>query len=309
MRPKSFLRLALFIVFGFIGAYVARSGTPPEIFAITGAYFMLAAVLAFATLGFILPDVLELAGRAGIAVLARQIAELIQRSGSASLSASRFPFRRKKNSNNSAYVNPLLVDTSSLIDGRILEVVETGFLFGTLLVMPSVIDELHKLSDSADPLKRKKGRRGLDVLAKLKKEKKTKLEILKSDPKEKDVDAKLVALARKLKAKILTVDYNLNKVANIRGIAILNMNELASAVKTAVMPKDVLDIVILEKGRERDQGVGYLPDGTMVVVEKGAPLEGKSTQVEVQRVFQTAAGKMVFAKLAKWVSDIPISNI
>jgi len=296
VKPKSFLRLALFIVFGFIGAYVARYGTPPEIFALTGGYFLLAAVLAFATLGFILPDVLELAGKAGIAVLARQIAEVIQRSAAPSLSVSRFPFRRRKNSDKDRYVNPLLVDTSSLIDGRILEVCQTGFLFGTLLVMPSVIDELHKLSDSADLLKRKKGRRGLDVLAKLKKERKVKLELLKSEPKEKEVDSKLVSLARKLKGKILTVDYNLNKVANIRGVSILNINELANALKAAVMPKDVLDIVVLEKGREKDQGVGYLADGTMVVVEKGAGLEGKSVQVEVQRVFQTVAGKMVFAK-------------
>ncbi len=298
MRPKSFLRLALFIVFGFIGAYVARSGTPPDIFAITGGYFLLAAVLAFATLGFILPDVLELAGRAGIAALARQIAELIPASRS-QISVSRFAFRRKKSADKEKYVNPLLVDTSSLIDGRILEVAQSGFLFGTLLVMPSVIDELHKLSDSRDELKRKKGRRGLDILSKLKKDRKVRLELLRVDPKEKDVDAKLVTLARKLKGRILTVDYNLNKVASIRGVSILNINELANALKAAVMPKDVLELVVMEKGREKGQGVGYLPDGTMVVVEKGADLQGKSVQVEVQRVFQTAAGKMIFAKLIK----------
>ncbi len=298
MKPKSFLRLALFIVFGFIGAFVARSGTPPDIFAITGGYFLLAAVIAFATLGFILPDVLELAGKAGIAALAKQIADHIPTRTGPQISMSRFPFkgRRSKKAIN-GYVNPLVVDTSSLIDGRLSEVAQTGFLFGTFLVIPSVISELHKLSDSADDLKRAKGRRGLDVLAGLKKNKRVKVEILRSEPKDNEVDDKLVSLARKLKGRILTVDYNLNKVSKIRGVDILNVNELANAVKTAVLPKDSLEIRVSAKGREKGQGIGYLQDGTMVVVENGVDFEGKSVRVEVQRVLQTAAGKMIFARI------------
>lgn len=294
MKPKSFLRLALFIVFGFIGAFVARSGTPPDIFAITGGYFLLAAVLAFATLGFILPDVLELAGRAGIAVLAKQIADHIPTSAG---SVRNFSFRGRKKKN-SGYVNPLIVDTSALIDGRLAEVAQTGFLFGTFLVIPSVIGELHKLSDSADDLKRAKGRRGLDILDGLKKNKKIKVEILGSEPKDLEVDDKLVSLARKLKGRLLTVDYNLNKVSKVRGVDILNVNELANAVKTAVLPKDSLDITVSAKGREKGQGVGYLQDGTMVVIENGVDLVGKDVRVEVQRVLQTAAGKMIFAKMS-----------
>jgi uncharacterized protein YacL len=297
MKPKSFLRLALFIVFGFIGAFVARSGTPPDIFAITGGYFLLAAVIAFATLGFILPDVLELAGRAGIAALAKQIADHIPNPAGSSISVRNFSFRGRKNKKNSGYVNPLVVDTSALIDGRLAEVAQTGFLFGSFLVIPSVIGELHKLSDSADLLKRAKGRRGLDILDGLKKNKKIKVEILGSEPKDLEVDDKLVSLARKLKGRLLTVDYNLNKVSKVRGVDILNINELANAVKTAVLPKDSLDITVSAKGREKGQGVGYLQDGTMVVVENGADFEGKNVRIEVQRVLQTAAGKMIFAKI------------
>lgn len=297
MKPKGFLRLALFIVFGFIGAFVARSGTPPDIFAITGGYFLLAAVIAFATLGFILPDVLELAGRAGIAALAKQIADHIPNPAGSPISVRNFAFRGRKKKN-SGYVNPLVVDTSALIDGRLAEVAQTGFLFGTFLVIPSVIGELHKLSDSADDLKRAKGRRGLDILDGLKKNKKVKVEILGSEPKDPEVDDKLVSLARKLKGRILTVDYNLNKVSKIRDVDILNVNELANAVKTAVLPKDSLDIAVSAKGREKGQGVGYLQDGTMVVVENGADLMGKNVRVEVQRVLQTAAGKMIFARIA-----------
>lgn len=296
MKPKSFLRLALFIVFGFIGAYVARSGTPPDVFAITGGYFLLAAILAFATLGFILPDVLELAGRAGIAALAKQIAELVPTPTGSAIHAPRLPFRRKRLSDRK-YVNPLVIDTSSLIDGRLTEIAETGFLYGTLLVIPSVVGELHKLSDSADELKRAKGRRGLDILSALKKNKHVKVEILASEPKDIEVDDKLVSLAKKVRGKLVTVDFNLNKVSRVRGVPILNVNELANAVKTAVLPKDTLDITVSARGREKGQGVGYLQDGTMVVVEKGAEFEGKSVKVEVQRVLQTAAGKMIFAKM------------
>lgn len=297
MKPKVFLRPSIAIVFVFIGAYIARSGTPPEIFAITGNYFTLIAALSFGTLGFILPDILELAGKAGIAVLARELAERIPNPRMVDL-RPRIPFRGR-NSKAKKYDNPIVVDTSALIDGRILEVVKTGFVSGTFIVLPSVVSELHNFADSPDVLRRKKGRRGLDVLSDLKKVKKLKVEIAKSEPKEEQVDNKLVAISRKYKAKLLTLDYNLNKVAQVHGVRILNLNELANALRTAVLPNDSLEVVIREKGKEKGQGVGYLEDGTMVVVENGAELVEQKVNVLVRKVIQTNAGKMIFGRINK----------
>lgn len=297
MKFKIFLRPSLAIVFAFIGVVVARRGAPPELLGILGNWLLIMAALAFGILGFILPEVAELAGRAGIAALARQIAGYLPTPSS--LSVPTFPFRRKAASSRGKYPNPLIVDTSVLIDGRIADIAASGFITGTLIVAPSVIGELHKLADLGDNLKRGRGRRGLDILAKLQKEKKVKVEILaKDDPSGAGVDEKLVKLAADLRGKLLTVDWNLNKVASVRKIAVLNINELANAVKTAVLPNERLMITIRNMGREKDQGVGYLSDGTMVVVEAGASLIGKEVEVSVQKVLQTAAGKMVFARIA-----------
>ncbi len=196
------------------------------------------------------------------------------------------------------FEKPLLIDTSALIDGRLADIAETGFLSGTLLVMPSVIDELHKLADNADEIKRQRGRRGLDVLSSIQKNKKIKTLVLSSEPKDGDVDDKLIKLAKQIGAKIVTVDFNLNKVSKVRGIAVLNLNELTNAVKTVVLPNERLSVDISSLGRARDQGVGYLKDGTMVVVEGGANMRGKRIAVDVVRVLQTVAGKMIFAKIA-----------
>lgn len=294
MKSKIFIRPSIAIVFVFIGAYIARSGTPPEIFAITGNYFTLVAALAFGTLGFILPDIIELAGKAGINVLARELADRIPSPSTVGL-RSRFPFNRK-NKKSRKYDNPIVVDTSALIDGRVLELVNTGFVVGTFLVIPSVIRELQKLADSGDDMRRSKGRRGLDILAEVKKSKNIKVEIFKNESKEVEVDDKLVAVCRRVGAKLMTTDYNLNKVADIRGIKILNINELANALKTVVLPAERLEVVIIEKGKEKNQGVGYLADGTMVVVENGADLVGNKEIVSVRKVIQTNAGKMIFAK-------------
>lgn len=293
-RFKVLIRPSITIAFAFIGAFVARVVTPPEIFSVTGVYFVVIAGGAFGLLGFILPEVIEFMGKAGINVLARQIADRFPEP-----SEIRFGRSSKKKPSKKKYVNPIVVDTSVLVDGRIIEVVKTGFLFGTFIIIPSVIDELHKLSDSSNDLKRGRGRLGLDKLAQLKKEKGIKVEILKTEPKDEEVDAKLVKMAKDVKGSLLTLDYNLNKVASVKGVKILNLNELANAVKTAVLPQDSLDIKVSAKGKEKNQGVGYLEDGTMVVVEDGAGFRGKSIRVKVQRVFQTAAGKMIFARKAK----------
>ncbi len=295
MKSKVFLRPSVAIVFVFLGALIARSGTPPEIFAITGNYFTVIAALAFGTLGFILPDIIELAGKAGINVLARELADRIPNPSTAAI-RSRFSFSRKSKKNKK-YDNPIAVDTSALIDGRVLELVKTGFISGTFLIIPSVLHELQKFADSADNVRRSKGRRGLDVLGEIKKSKNIKVEIIKNESKEAEVDDKLVAVCKRVGAKLMTTDYNLNKVADIRGIKILNINELANAIKTVVLPSERLEVVIVEKGKEKNQGVGYLPDGTMVVVENGADLAGKRENVLVRKVIQTNAGKMIFARI------------
>lgn len=298
---KVFLRPALAIVLGFIGVLIARSAIPAEVFSFSARYFfILVAFVAFGILGFILPDILELAGRASITALARQIAGYLP-SGSPGRLVAGLSLKRRKGAARlvaGKYTNPLLVDTSALIDGRLADIVETGFLSGTLLVLPAVVKELHQLSDSADEIRRQRGRRGLDVLSTIQRSKKIRVVVLNTEPKEAGVDDKLVRLAKQAGAKVITVDFNLNKVSHIRGVSVLNVNELANAVKTVVLPNERLNIMISTVGREKDQGVGYLKDGTMVIVEGGAILKGRRIAVNVVRVLQTVAGKMIFGKIA-----------
>ncbi len=293
MKANIFLRPSVAIVFGFIGAYVARGGTPPEIFAVVGDYFLVVAFLAFATLGFILPDVLELAGRAGINALARQIAEMIPDPRK----VSGIRFRRRKGRTKPTE-GGIVVDTSVLIDGRVFDVVSSGFVWTKFIVLRAVIAELHKLADSYDEIKRGKGRRGLDVLREIQKSKMVKVEIVKKDSGEGGVDEKLVEYARRTKSRLLTVDFNLIKVAKLQGVVVLNINELANALKTSVLPNDTLEVMVSAKGKEKGQGVGYLGDGTMVVVEDGAGETGENVRVLVKKVIQTNAGKMIFARKA-----------
>lgn len=299
---KVFLRPTLAIVFGFIGVLIARSATPPEVFSFSARYlFILVAFVAFGILGFILPDILELAGRASVTALARQIASYLPSSSPGRLVAGLSLRKKRKGTTRlevGKYPNPLLVDTSALIDGRLSDIVETGFLSGTLLVLPAVVKELHQLSDSADDLRRQRGRRGLDVLSTIQRSKKIKVVVLNTEPKETGVDDKLVRLAKQAGAKVITVDFNLNKVSHVRGVSVLNVNELANAVKTVVLPNERLNVKISTLGREKDQGIGYLKDGTMVVVEGGASMRGRRIAVNVVRVLQTVAGKMIFGKPA-----------
>lgn len=295
-RFRTLLRLALTIIFGFVGAMIARSGTPP-VFYFAGNYFVFFAVITFGFLGFILQDVLEFAGKAGIAVLAKQIAGYISLTGSAAKGAvPRLGFTRDKSQK---FVNPMVVDTSALIDGRIVDVVRLNFMFGTLIVLPSVISELHNLADSADSQKRAKGRRGLDNLRVIQKSRNLKVELVKTEPKDELVDNKLVSMARKVRGKLITVDFNLSKVAQVSKVPIINVNELANATRTVYSAQDRLRVEIVAKGKEKGQGVGYLEDGTMIVVEGGLENKGEKVEVEVKRVLQTAAGKMIFAQIRK----------
>jgi uncharacterized protein YacL len=192
---------------------------------------------------------------------------------------------------------PKLVDTSAIVDGRIVEVVEAGFLDGSLIVPRFVLRELQAISDSVDPLKRTRGRRGFDVLSKL--QELSSFEISERDFADMapgNVDARLVRLAQELGAKLITNDYNLNRVAHVEGVAVLNINELANAVKPVVLPGEELRVAVVREGKEMHQGVGYLEDGTMIVVEHGRRLIGEETDVVVTSVLQTAAGRMIFAR-------------
>lgn len=190
-----------------------------------------------------------------------------------------------------------IIDTSVIVDGRILEIVESGFLEGTLVIPRFVLRELQTIADSSDPLKRTRGRRGLEVLNRLQ-------ELRALDISERDytdlppgsVDAKLVRLARDLEGKLLTNDYNLNRVASVERVDVLNINELSNAVKPVVLPGEELNVHVIREGKEPNQGVGYLDDGTMIVVEHGRRLIGEETEVVVTSVLQTVAGRMIFAR-------------
>ena len=191
----------------------------------------------------------------------------------------------------------IVVDTSAIIDGRIAEIVESGFIYGTLVIPRFVLDELQHIADSSDTLRRNRGRRGLEILARMQKEPATPVEIVEDAvPSETEVDAKLVALARTRSRVILTNDFNLNRVAELQGVRVMNINSLANAVKPAVLPGEELRVRVIQEGKEAGQGVGFLDDGTMIVVEGGARHIDKDLDVAVTRVLQTVAGRMIFAQ-------------
>jgi len=190
-----------------------------------------------------------------------------------------------------------LLDTSVIIDGRIADICDTGFLEGTLLIPVFVLEELQHIADSADALKRVRGRRGLDILQRIRKESKLKVEIMNVDFEDiAEVDSKLVYLGQKVGGKIVTNDFNLNKVAQLRGVEVLNINELSNAVKPVVIPGETMRVQVVKDGKEPGQGVAYLDDGTMIVVENGRRHMNQEISVEVTSALQTAAGRMIFAK-------------
>ncbi len=192
----------------------------------------------------------------------------------------------------------ILLDTSVIIDGRVADIARTGFLPGTLLIPRFVLNELQYIADSPDGLRRQRGRRGMEVLAELQKLPNILVRISDIDAEGvREVDDKLVVLARQLKCPILTNDYNLNRVAELQGVTILNINELANAVKSVVLPGEHMTLNIFQEGKEFGQGVGYMDDGTMVVVENGHDFIGEYKDVVVTKVLQTAAGRMVFARV------------
>lgn len=193
-----------------------------------------------------------------------------------------------------------LLDTSVIIDGRIADICDTGFIEGTLLIPVFVLEELQHIADSSDVLKRTRGRRGLDILQRIRQTTKVKVEITNVDFDDiAEVDSKLVRLGQQVGGKIITNDYNLNKVAQLRGVEVLNINELSNAVKPVVIPGETMHVTIVKAGKEPGQGVAYLDDGTMIVVENGYHHMNESITVEVTSALQTAAGRMIFAKPAR----------
>lgn len=191
-----------------------------------------------------------------------------------------------------------VLDTSVIIDGRIADVAETGFLGGTLVIPQFILTELQQVADSPDSSKRQRGRRGLDMLQRLRNNSKIDIQIVETDfPAVKEVDLKLIELGKELDAVIVTNDFNLNKVSQLRGVSVLNINELANALKPVVLPGEAMRVFILKEGKEYNQGVAYLDDGTMVVVDNARKLIGKTADVAVTSVLQTTAGKMIFGRL------------
>jgi uncharacterized protein YacL len=193
--------------------------------------------------------------------------------------------------------NQKILDTSVFIDGRIADIADTGFLDGVLVVPQFVLHELQMVADSADAMKRNRGRRGLDVLQRIQKMAHLKVQIVAEDfPQVREVDMKLIELARLYNCKIMTNDFNLNKVAHLRGVEVLNINELANSLKPIVLPGELMRVFILKEGKEYNQGVAYLDDGTMVVVDNARRMISKTIDISVTSVLQTTAGKMIFGK-------------
>ncbi|MEH7124662.1 PIN/TRAM domain-containing protein [Bacillus sp. JJ1532] len=212
-----------------------------------------------------------------------------------------FSNRKKKNIEEETEAPPKnvlkLLDTSVIIDGRIADICQTGFLEGTIVIPQFVLEELQHIADSSDVLKRNRGRRGLDILNRIQKELAIKVEIYEGDFEEiQEVDSKLVKLAKVTNGIVVTNDFNLNKVCEFQGVSVLNINDLANAVKPVVLPGEEMKVQVIKDGKEQNQGIAYLDDGTMIVVEDGRDYIGKHIDVLVTSVLQTSAGRMIFAK-------------
>jgi uncharacterized protein YacL len=247
-------------------------------------------------IGAILAVVIELVmGALGANIAIRKREELMALCSNIGIKKSSSGKERKNKGDYKGY--PKILDTSVIIDGRIFDICQTGFVEGTLVIPNFVLEELRHIADSSDALKRNRGRRGLDVLNKIQKELNIEVQIYEKDfPEISEVDSKLLKLAQVLNGKVITNDYNLNKVAEFQGVPVLNINELANAVKPVVLPGEEMKIQIIKDGKESGQGVAYLDDGTMIVVEGGRKHIGETKDVVVTSVLQTAAGRMIFAK-------------
>jgi len=208
-----------------------------------------------------------------------------------------FPSRTPGSAAAVHHYRPKLLDTNVIIDGRIADICRAGFVEGTIYVPKFILDELQQIADSSDSLKRARGRRGLEILNQMQKEMDLQVPDMPEEESNEDVDARLVRLARQVDGAIITNDYNLNKVAGLQGVDVLNVNELANALKPVVLPGEEMRVTIIKEGKEKEQGIGYLDDGTMIVVEGGRRRLDETLTVNVTSVLQTVQGKMIFAKI------------
>ncbi len=265
---------------------------------------VIAALLAFplsllpTPLGQILPFIgVILMGYLGVAIFVMRQEDLFAIFQSLGRGGTQSAEAAQPSGANWAESRTILLDTSVIIDGRIADVARTGFLPGSLLIPRFVLNELQYIADSPDSLRRQRGRRGMEVLAALQKEPTIPVRITDIDVEGvREVDDKLVILARQMRCPILTNDFNLNRIAELQGVSILNINELANAVKSVLLPGEMLCVRVIQEGKETGQGVGYLDDGTMVVIENGRDYIDQETNVLVTKVLQTAAGRMIFAR-------------
>lgn len=269
---------------GTIGAVVgALFGTVASI----PAFFLAPWWLAYPVAAFLM----WVGGSFGYRIFSRRSEALLSMAGLSSR-----PYVRASSYRTAGDVNSYLVDTSALIDGRVLDVVRSGFLRGTFLVTPAVLEELQGLADAADTGRRRRGRRGLHVLELLREQPRTDVLVLDEEvPEHADVDAKLLSLARDMRISLLTTDSNLQRVAELQGITVLNPNRLATSLRPSKLPGDVITISIQREGEQPGQGVGYLDDGTMVVVEHAADAVGSELEVQITSSTQTSRGRMLFA--------------
>lgn len=297
MRIKMVLRLILALIFATNTAIFSQ--LIPPFAGINSFIIRTLLTLAAGLIGFaVFPEVaryVRVITSTSFNVVIRRVAQEVS-SQLLRFPRPSFPFHPTPQVGSVALTKPLILDTSSIIDGRILDIARTGFVAGLILIPGFVLTELQQVADSSDDLKRQRARRGFEVIEELKKLKSIKVEIWDKDQSGKGVDEKLISLGKSLHAKIATSDFNLNKVASVSGVGVLNVNELANALKSIALPGEVLKIKIMHLGKEPSQGIGYLDDGTMVVVESGADLIGQTAEVKVTKALQIPAGRMIFCK-------------
>ncbi len=294
------LRLVLAVVFA-LTAFIFTE-VVPDIPPFNRIFLRIAITVWFGLMGFgLFPDLAKIVSTATLRFVNSFVSRLSAEITSQMLRIQRAPIVNSSLHGTApiggiAVNHPLILDTSAIIDGRILDIARTNFLSGTVLVPTFVLTELQQVADSADYIKRTRGRRGFEIVEELKKVKGLRIEIWDKDGQGKNVDEKLLKLAKNLNGRIITTDFNLNRLATVSNIFVLNINELSNAVRTVAVPGEKLKVKVVHLGKDAKQGIGYLPDGTMIVVEDGADLMGKEVQTEVARLIQVAAGRMIFVK-------------
>ncbi|MEX0617071.1 MAG: PIN domain-containing protein [Candidatus Woykebacteria bacterium] len=300
MNVRALIRLAIGIAFGAAGFYLSTLFLNPPEAGVRLGVRVISVALGLGAGIYVFPLVTRWVGYWSGAFAQRVAKEVISQlriPQMPQMPRISNPVRRGRNRETSKWVNPMVVDTSALIDGRILGVAESHFLFGTIIVPNFILLELQNIADSSNELKRARGRRGFEILEALKKINSIKIVVYETGQSGlKGIDEKLLKLAKGWRAKLITTDFNLNKVASVSGVKTLNVNDLSNFVKTPLIPGEDISVKLVQEGKEKNQGVAYLPDGTMIVVENAGNLIGETVDVVVSRALQTAAGRMIFAK-------------